>query len=801
VGRWKYPWQQTLIFIGIALGLVACTPKPGGVGKLVRPAKPTIPDEGMCRAVEDFGQPLLVDWKPHQRANLEEAMIDNLAIVAYDCKSLRLLKSCRYVGKRGTKDANSNAPDGEKDKDVQGNGSNYEYIGLSRKENLIRLFDKDEVRANLPGFGGKYVLSLGAELERGASLDVALIMIGKKRTTVSSVKRKELEGDCEGASHFIRGAFVGAFAMKTGTQGKASSVASIFGAEASGASTSNQSTLNKDGNPSACNSAKSDDNNPPQECGALLRLELVAIGGATGKKKGVKKQEDSDEIGCPKGMVMSEGKCTAMAKASSYVCKSFQYDECSQQCGKGNGQSCFRLGEIYKSGKGAPKDLAKAKAAFSKACDKEVGFGCNNLGFMYNRGEGVPVDEGKAATLYEKACRFDSAKGCSNLGYMYQYGKGVSKNETTAAKYYQQGCGKGDGMGCNNLGNLTMKGAGGLEKSDDKALELFKKACAGNDRHGCTNIALFYELGKGGLARDTARAKRMYGPLCQRQVGFACYRLGRMYHSGTGVSRNVATAKDYFKQACGFKYQLGCDTYKDMSNSQAKILARQKEELKRIDGYKLDCQTGDLKACVSLGTVYRYGYADIKSDYPRAVKLYEMACKGGLSTGCYRLGQMWRDGKGVSKDMRKAISFYKKACDMSDKYACESIGLIYEYGSGGVAKNFFLANTYFVKSCNAGNSYSCYRLGSTYRLGKKVAKSTKEAIKYYKKACSFGYRRGCTAAHDLERPGAHLGNPAFRTTNPPCRFGCKGVFRFIPLSTANENVENENTSQKQTPCR
>lgn len=166
----------------VAVVLGACA--PGAAGSAVRPNDPTAAQAvgESCPIVVDYGQPLVVDCKPHQRANLEEAMNAGVAVVAYDCHSLRLLSDC-LDGSYGT-------------------------LGVSRKEEVIELENADEIKANLPTFGGKLAIDFKAEMQRGSALNLAMIMVGKKRTTVSSAERGQLRGTCDGATHFVRGAFM-----------------------------------------------------------------------------------------------------------------------------------------------------------------------------------------------------------------------------------------------------------------------------------------------------------------------------------------------------------------------------------------------------------------------------------------------------------------------------------------------------------------------------------------------------------------------------------------------------------------
>ena len=70
-------------------------------------------------------KPLVVDWKPEQRGDLEVAMSEGLAVVAYDCQHMELLTDCRVEG-------------------------SYGFKGVVFKQQMIRLADADEIKTNLP---------------------------------------------------------------------------------------------------------------------------------------------------------------------------------------------------------------------------------------------------------------------------------------------------------------------------------------------------------------------------------------------------------------------------------------------------------------------------------------------------------------------------------------------------------------------------------------------------------------------------------------------------------------------------
>src|SRR6185295_1629506 len=64
----------------------------GGVGAAAQTARPEAPtgaaalcEPTECHDVSGGAKPLVVDWKPEQRVDLEVAMSDGLAVVKYDC--------------------------------------------------------------------------------------------------------------------------------------------------------------------------------------------------------------------------------------------------------------------------------------------------------------------------------------------------------------------------------------------------------------------------------------------------------------------------------------------------------------------------------------------------------------------------------------------------------------------------------------------------------------------------------------------------------------------------------------------
>ena len=113
------------------LSLAAC-----GAGEAARPQDPTYagvtgaePGGAICHDVKADGTPLIVDWRPEDRGDVEVAMKRGVAFVHYDCSTIKLVPDCTAPG-------------------------TYGFIGMTRKEQVISLANADEAKANLPFSGG-----------------------------------------------------------------------------------------------------------------------------------------------------------------------------------------------------------------------------------------------------------------------------------------------------------------------------------------------------------------------------------------------------------------------------------------------------------------------------------------------------------------------------------------------------------------------------------------------------------------------------------------------------------------------
>jgi TPR repeat protein len=499
----------------------------------MRPDQPQAADatgRTQVKAVDGPSSPLVVDWKAEQRADLEEAIHDGIAIVAWDDAGLRLLKRCTLAG-------------------------TYGYLPVQVKKDVVRLETADDVKASLPTAGLGIVGKIGGGFSQGTTLDIALAMVGKRRTTWNQVTRDDLKGTCDGATHYVRAILVGAFAMKTGTRANAAAAAEIFGAGASSAVGSSKDVSSTDGKIDACDQVTGEEAKPPSQCGAILRLELEPISkvaaaaspSATGPATAQHAPPDvKAEVaeGCPQGFVFSQGACKAAAPDRPHACAPDDVADCDAQCQKGDGASCDRFGSLVARGKAGTPDPARALAAFQKSCDAGYANGCANLGIRL--AFGPSHDAVKGAAAFARGCGLGSARSCEIAGEA-----ALQSDAQQALKLFSKGCDGGDFIACTNAGFILAGGGGAsVQRDDAKALEFARRACFGGEAVACGNAGYKIELGES-VPADPGAALVLYARACKLQDS-QCFRGGMLLATGAaGVPKDDAAAKQLLDKSCG----------------------------------------------------------------------------------------------------------------------------------------------------------------------------------------------------------------------------------------------------------
>lgn len=739
-----------------AMGLAGCG--TSSVGNLVSgDNKGQFEKAGLgARCVADSqsdSRPLVIHWDETSRTDLEAATksAGSLAVVAWSCDDkgegkMRVLRDCHLRGE-------------------------YAYTGVTTKERVESLEDEDEIAANMPAGGLAFAAKLGASVSSGASLDIGIVTVGQNRTTRISALKPELDGDCKGATHFLRGWTVGAFAVKKGTRGKAQAIAELFGAGVKGASASSAQSGIRDGDRSECGKANPLQPTPPGQCGAPLQIELRPVetpaGNTARLANGVARQT------CPAGLVWTGEKC---AKGSGpYECAEHALQECMAQCERGNAASCRKAANDYSEGMGVARDRKIALELAVKSCDGGDKGGCSMREWVR-----ITLDKNKANedwqrsyNLWDENCASGDAMACLLYGNALFRGNHIEKNVPKAVSLFKRACDAGFDPGCNNLGVRYLEGEGVDKKDPLKAASLYQRACDGGNKIACSNLADIQEGGQHAAdgKPDFKAAVASYKKACDFGNGSSCLRLARWHWVGfkhEPTKFEMAADKEagvaFAKRGCKFDEGAACGF---VGNSYANGEGSPKDADKAFQYYDLGCKQGHGTSCLE--------YADsIKQQgQPSPLEVgfyYEKACRSGEGRACGELGKLFENGE-LAKDPDKAASWYTSGCyaARSDQAACiakdavrlasgkgGSVGAFYglsvrcRNNEGNACTELSRAVEKLRKQCTDEKSgEACYAVGFAFERGYGVRASGVEAASFYEKACEREHTAACDSGGTL----------------------------------------------------
>ncbi len=519
--------KRCLLLTSLTLSLAAsgCTGAGGTPAATIKPKQLTVSEamnksELACSDPNDEAEILVVDLPASRRGDIEILMQEGLIAVNYDCNKLKILKGCQIEG-------------------------GYAYKGILLKEEVLRLENSDEIRANLPLSGAGVVAKMEGELGRGATLDLATVMVGQQRAARYEVGHDELSGRCDKATHFVQSIYVGAFAMQRGERAKAAATLDIFGSGTSAGSSSTNSTRESDGDITACRRTKADAKTPEVGCGTPLRLYMVPISPAgTKPKQAAPKESYAVHLpGCPKGMTYVGGKCT-QSKGPSCTAKTPK--ACQDSCKAGDARSCGVFGLAQRYGKHVPKSHQAAGLTFARGCELGDASSCYHLGLQYRIGKGVTKDFPRSITLAERGCALGDGDACFLIGVSYMQGEGVEVDQKRGFSAYEQGCAAGNAASCTNLGKAYSVGTG-VAPDVVHSFKLYVRACEAGNSQACFNVGVRYGKGKGTEQSDAKRIQ-FYRRACGLDHGKACYRIAQVDKDPTMM-----------KKACKLGYEKACN--------------------------------------------------------------------------------------------------------------------------------------------------------------------------------------------------------------------------------------------------
>lgn len=116
----------------------------------------------------------------------------------------------------------------------------------------------------------------------------------------------------------------------------------------------------------------------------------------------------------------------------------------------------FFLAIAYSPPAEAQSEMASVLTA---ACDRGDLLSCANLGILYRHGRGAPKNYARALTLFVKACEGGKEFACGYAGEMTYVGLGIASNEKHGAKLMRRACKRGDLWSCRAMNRHGIPGS------------------------------------------------------------------------------------------------------------------------------------------------------------------------------------------------------------------------------------------------------------------------------------------------------------------------------------------------------
>jgi tetratricopeptide (TPR) repeat protein len=142
------------------------------------------------------------------------------------------------------------------------------------------------------------------------------------------------------------------------------------------------------------------------------------------------------------------------------------------------------------------------------------------------------------------------------------------------------------------------------------------------------------------------------------------------------------------------------------------------------------------------GSIKNYNYArgetyawvgqgyEQRNDLEQAKVWYKRAVALGSSWAMNRMGMMFRDGLGVTRNDVEAVKLFQAAAAKGNEYAMANLGIMYQTGRG-IAVNVVEAERLYDKAGKTAKSDVLYNIAHLFYTGKEIPKDYVHAMQFY----------------------------------------------------------------------
>lgn len=379
---------------------------------------------------------------------------------------------------------------------------------------------------------------------------------------------------------------------------------------------------------------------------------------------------------------------------------------------------------------GSEAEAGNAEAAFQ-------------MGEMYREGRGVSPNPRTAFLYYLKSAVRGHFEGQVKVGLGYQTAEGTSRNMLEALRWFRRAAQSSTGDNAKRANDLIESAIRWTRyyeptRADeifrqaglDVPEELPKVAAAPVETPSLEGAARAVETG------DYAKARSFYRDLASQGNSEAAFQLGSLYQYGRGVQASAATALSWFMKAAseghfmsqirvGVAYQTGNGTQMDLPTA----LVWFRKATETGTGFQVQMAKGLLNDAVRevrrtmptrAAAIFRDAGVEVAEprpptmadataalevrNYAEARRIFSTLARAGDRDAAYALGNMYRDGRGSTRDPREAFRWYLSAANGGHFMSQVKVGVSYQTGDG-TDQDLPLALNWFRKATQSGTGF------------------------------------------------------------------------------------------------
>ncbi len=310
-------------------------------------------------------------------------------------------------------------------------------------------------------------------------------------------------------------------------------------------------------------------------------------------------------------------------------------------------------------------------------------------------------DYARAVPMLLSAAGGGDSRAAVLLGWLHEDGRGTEKSVEEAKRWYRFAADRGQANAMAALGRLSLHDK--QPEAREAARQLFERAAQLGDPDGQYYLGWMF-AGHGEEQGDDAKAYGWFIKAARQGHVGAQLAVATHLLAGRGVAMDREAAGDWLVRAA--------ETQDPVAHY---LLGRLREGAGEADldrarrSFRVAATAGHREAQFALATMLAKSAAE--GGRKEAAEWFAKAHEAGHKAAANRLGELYRDGAGVSQKPDKARTFFQQAAEQGDANAMYNLAAMQNDGLGG-PRDTDKALKWYARAADEGHEKASEVIGS-----------------------------------------------------------------------------------------